>query len=65
MDITSVAAQAIQMKQAETAVQYAVAVAKKGLDAQKMMGEAVLKLIDSADVAARAQGRGTVVNLTA
>jgi hypothetical protein len=67
MDIMSyVVDTATQMQQASTAMQYSVEVAKKGQDTQKMLGNAVLSLIQSgADVAAAAQGKGTIVNLTA
>ncbi len=67
MDISScIVASATQMQQTSTAMQYSVEVAKKGLDTQKMMGNAALELIRSgADTAALAQGKGTIVNLTA
>ena len=73
MDITSqVAANATQMKQAENTMKMSTAVAKKGLDVQKMQGENALKLIESAtgsdngaNAAARAQGKGSIINVTA
>jgi acid phosphatase class B len=65
MDISSIAAQATAMKQTETAMQYSVAMTKKGLDVQKMMGEATLKLIQGADASAAAQGKGGIINVTA
>ena len=68
MDISSyIVASATQMQQASTAMQYSVEVAKKGLDMQKMLGNAALELIQSAggDAAALAQGKGTLVNMTA
>ncbi|MDR2869149.1 MAG: hypothetical protein LBV04_01740 [Deferribacteraceae bacterium] len=67
--ITAIAADATQMKQAEQATNMAVAVAKKGQEVQKMMGEGAMKLIESAsvngDAAAKAQGKGSIINVVA
>ena len=72
MNIPSVAATATQMKQDEQTMQMSAAVAKKGLDVQKMAGENALKLIESAsgsdggaNASANAQGKGRIVNVTA
>lgn len=69
MDVTTVASAATQMKQAEQANNMAVAMAKRGQEVQKMMGEGALKLIESAtsngDAAAKAQGKGNLINVVA
>ncbi|WP_022850353.1 YjfB family protein [Limisalsivibrio acetivorans] len=57
MDLSSLAGTFTGMKQAEYAQQASVEVAKKSLDLAEKQGEAVLKLMESAEMPKNTGGR--------
>ncbi len=56
---------AVQAKQASQAMAIQMAVMRKGLDAMKSQGQAVLEILDATTQVGKAVGRGEGIDLTA